>query len=929
MRFKYVGSSGPGGDSTNVIVGMGLRQRSNSGVNTHPLYQAFVVTNTVLLGKRSEFSASFNTNYATYTLPATLGGTNVYTINLSATEVGTNSFGEIVQVQLSLFENDNVVVELDFTDTPTSSVANSLGASRAEGHVSLLGGSVTNNNIFYGIDVLEYAVLSDPDIETLRMGPIHTSMAVGMTNRVLISRGGGLAAAVTVDLVSSDPSVVAVPDDVELASGGMGNEFLVTGQGLGTAVITASSGGYPDETTTLAVYDVACDSSSYAQLAVAFTNGGNSGLGFQPWLLYTNNGPGAGFTNVASAVLMNSRSAGVSVNENEFRSFALIAYSAGGGAPLSEAVRPFDAELAVGQAVSVHIGIAFRNGYRGVALRDNGTPLFEVYAGYSASITNDAYMYKIGTNESVNLPWSYNVNTRIKVDVKRVADELYDITLVRGGGLVTNQSLGLVNLGPVPPDEFRFYCYDAIIGSQSYFYFDQLARYTGYTLDAPAGLSIQGRDGAVEGVTNVFTVTRSGATDEALTVNLVSDDEAVATVPASVEIGIGASNATFDVVAVSSGQTMISASGLDVTGTTFAVDVVDIAYDDTSYYPPAVFGSGGNGGQGFSSWAIAVNDGPGVGFTNYVGIGMGDSASANGDVNSSAGTAFFLYANGDGVDADAPLAQASRDFTALAVGESVSVDLGVNYRNGAKGVMFQAGDTWMFEFAVFGDAYHYNVRDLGADAPVDLGWSYASDSAISVVLSRVGTTSYNVSFVRAGGAVTQTLVQAISLSQAPDRMRFYVYDTDGGGDENNLFVNRLTRFTGIVGDASQETDGIPNSWWDRYSITVSNRVASGDLDADDADNHGEFIADTDPTDPASKFPNLVNTLAGNRTMTLQTGPTTNSRVYDVWWTTNLMANPQVWTRYGLSVAGNGGSVSLSVTNDAPARVYRTGVALPE
>jgi hypothetical protein len=612
MRYQYVADGSLPANSSTVQVGMGIRQRASTGVNTYPLYKAMVMTNTLLLIKRAEFNDTFRTNLAVSALPTELGGTNLYTLRLSATELGTNSFGEIVLVELALLENDAIVSELDYTDTPTSSVANTLGASRAEGHVSLLGGSVLNSDQFVGIDVLNYVVHSAPDAETLRLRPIHTAMAVGMTNRVLISRGGDLSDLITIDWSSSEPTVIDATGATELEADQIGSAFSITGQSAGSSVITASGTGYPDATATVTVYDVAYDASSYAQLATAFTNGGNSGLGFLPWVLTNNNGAGVGYTNQAGAVLANSRNGDVSVNEEEFRSFALFAYGTGDGAPFAEAVRPFNASLAVGQAAAVNIGIGSRNGDKGVALRNSGVPLFEVYAGYSDVLETDAYLYRIGTNDSVALPWSNHANTRILVDAKRVDDTLYDITLVRGGGLATNESLGIIDLGPLPPDEFMFYCNDGIIGTQHYLYFDQLTLYTGYTL------------------------------------------------------------------------------------------------------------------------------------------------------------------NGE-----------------------------------------------------------------------------------------------------------------------------------------------------------PETDGIPDSWWDRYSIASEDRVAADDPDIDGEDNLSEYIADTDPTDDESFFPNLIESPSGAHILTLQTGPTTNSRVYDVWWTTNLTANPQTWTRYGLNVIGNGALVNLHVTNDAPSRMYRTGVALPD
>jgi hypothetical protein len=126
------------------------------------------------------------------------------------------------------------------------------------------------------------------------------------------------------------------------------------------------------------------------------------------------------------------------------------------------------------------------------------------------------------------------------------------------------------------------------------------------------------------------------------------------------------------------------------------------------------------------------------------------------------------------------------------------------------------------------------------------------------------------------------------------------------------------------------TDGIPNEWWVRYGIAGGGRTATNDPDADTGSNLDEYIADTDPTNNLSRFSNVVSNMDGRSVMTLQAGPpTTNSRVYDVWWKTNLMESGG-WTPYDWNIQGNagGGSVQFSVTNDAGKRFYRTGVKLP-
>jgi hypothetical protein len=748
----------------------------------------------------------------------------------------------------------------------------------------------------------------------------HDAMAVGMTNSLIVTRGGIVNSNISVIISNSDPLVADVPADVDFNSGDTTTNFPIAGLSLGSANIEVTAESFPTSLLSVAVYDIGYDDSSYASVANAFTNGGNSGLGFQPWILQNNDGAGTGFTNFAGVFIGDSMLGGPDVNASSGDAFALYANGQGGGLPFVNAIRPFNHELAIGEVISVEIGVNFRNGSKGVALQNSGNPVFEVGA------YNDDYFIKYGGFDPVSLGWAYASDSAIVVEFKRVAAEWYDITISREGSAPENYPLGLVYLGPVAPNEVRFFNFNTDSGdSANNLYFNRLALYSGY--ERPQ-VSVVVNDGMVVGRTNMFTLNRTGPLDDALDVTINNSDTNVASIPASVLIPAGTNRVEFPVIAISNGFAQFSS---DVSGTinfSAVFDVFDIAYDDTTYYPPADFATAGNGGYGFQPWVISGNNGPGDGFTNFVGGFLGDATAGgiNEVLNGTDGESFALYANGDGTGTNAPQIEASRDFTALGIGESITFKLGANFRNGAKGVMFQAGGTWLFEFSVFNNDYWYNIRGAG-DNPVSLGWSYLSSSVIEVTLSRTGANTYNVDFFRENSPEDSLLVQGITLSQPPDRVRFYVYDTDSG-DQNNLYFNDLTIYTGIIGQSI--TDGIPNSWWELYNIPVIDRVAAADFDNDGYSNLNEYIADTNPNDITSFFPNAILAQTGGNVMNLQTGPTTNSRVYDIWWSTNLLSNPQQWTRYGLNVPGNAGgsNITLQVTNNVSFRIYRTGVALP-
>jgi hypothetical protein len=153
------------------------------------------------------------------------------------------------------------------------------------------------------------------------------------------------------------------------------------------------------------------------------------------------------------------------------------------------------------------------------------------------------------------------------------------------------------------------------------------------------------------------------------------------------------------------------------------------------------------------------------------------------------------------------------------------------------------------------------------------------------------------------------------------------WDRNLGGGNKALKMDDAT-FTALV-SVDDDGDGLPNDWEALYFGGITNADATANGDGDAALNWEEYVADTHPTNGASYFPNLITNRSGVGVLVLQAGPpTTNSRLYDIWWTTNLVTG--TWTPTGLDVAGqgDGSAVSLSVTNDAPSRSYRTGVKLP-
>jgi len=832
-----------------------------------------------------------------------------------STDFNSTAVVEVVVEQLSGNQLDVTVTRNDgFTTNFVSTTVSSAAAK-----IKFYNGGHSGDNLNYALFVNDLELV-ESSVPTLELSG-HDAMAVSMINDLVITRGGVINTGITVSISNSDSVVSDVPASVDYISGDTVTNFPIAGLDQGESTITISAEGYPTSSLNVVVYNLGYDDSSYA--ASAFTNGGNSGLGFQPWIFVNNDGPGDGYTNFAGSFIGESTgSGGGNVNASSGDAFGLYANQQGAGdAPFFNAIRMFDSPLSVGEAISLEFGVNFRNGSKGVVLQNGGSSIFEV------GVFADDYWYinHSSTNGPVSLGWAYAADTAIELDVKHVGSSLYDITIIRRGSTPQTNALGLVDLGDTP-NEVRFYVYGTEAGGENNLYFNRLALYSSYELPV---LELNGHGGMVVGQTNLLTISRTGPTTDALLIDLVNFDGGIASVTSSVEISIGASSVDVEIVGLSNGNTFVYTEVTNAINFGFDIEVFDVAYDDSSYYGPADWVSLSNGGVGFLGWSLFNNAGVGDGYTNVAGNILDDSSISAGNVNSSSNHAFALYAAKEGAGGPDQESSAIRGFAGeLEINQKMSVDLGVNYRNGAKGVVVQDNGTWLFEVAVLGDDYWFRNWGAGDTQFTSLGWAeYSSDTSIRVEVSRVGSDLYNIEISRSGEYSELNVISSVSFGgNVPDQLRFYTFLTDGGA-ENNLYFNRLA-IQNIA--ASGVTDGIPDAWWDQYSVDLVDRIAANDLDGDGRSNWEEYIADTNPDDISLFFPNAITSAKGGNVMSLVTGPSTNSRVYDVWWSTNLLANPQVWTRYGLNVAGDntGANVTLQVTNDVTTRSYRTGVSLP-
>jgi len=371
-------------------------------------------------------------------------------------------------------------------------------------------------------------------------------------------------------------------------------------------------------------------------------------------------------------------------------------------------------------------------------------------------------------------------------------------------------------------------------------------------------------------------------------------------------------------VALGAGTNVITVSATNTQGTTIV-----LAQDNGSN---TVYNNGwintDNGGFGFGDWLLYTSS------TNVNNNGrfMAEGAAVN------VGTpAWGLYANSGN------LSEAKRQLTnTLAVGQTVrvSMDNGFIDPGSGSGVAVQnvQGDT-LLEFFFNGGDQYYSI----SGGTTDVGWT---SSGIDVAFTLTGPTNYSAEITPYGSTsriITGNLNS--STNMAIRLIRIWNYNAGAGSDYDVFFNQMSITYSQLNSGTTSATvritraetplhDGIPLSWWNQYGLGT-NSMAADDDDSDDASNWEEYVADTVPTNTASVYSNRITSASGDQVLLIKAGPpTTNSRVYDVWFGSDLMDGQ--WTPMNVNWPGanDGGAIYITVTNNGNSGNYRTGVKLP-
>ncbi len=187
---------------------------------------------------------------------------------------------------------------------------------------------------------------------------------------------------------------------------------------------------------------------------------------------------------------------------------------------------------------------------------------------------------------------------------------------------------------------------------------------------------------------------------------------------------------------------------------------------------------------------------------------LGDSTNlaggAGGDINSD-GEAWGMFGQygGEGGTGESYafgfLKDGAGNDAALSVGQTLSVDIAVNFRNGFKG--FAARDTSEAEVLTFnigGDDYVVSNAETGNGS---IGSDYHANTVFRIALTQTSESGGTWTITRSGGISDS---DSGTFSGEITSFKLYVGQTEGGS-ENDLFVNNVS-----VTDAPGETAVITN-----------------------------------------------------------------------------------------------------------------------
>jgi|tagenome__1003787_1003787.scaffolds.fasta_scaffold20883276_1 hypothetical protein len=206
---------------------------------------------------------------------------------------------------------------------------------------------------------------------------------------------------------------------------------------------------------------------------------------------------------------------------------------------------------------------------------------------------------------------------------------------------------------------------------------------------------------------------------------------------------------------------------------------------------------GSNGGFGFTPWQISTNN---DNTTHFAGTFIAEAGASN--VNpgiDTDGRAFGMYSN-TAPNSSGASVSAMRDFAGgpLSAGQSFSLDIGINFRDGSKGILLNGDGTpfgpilGAFETGGFPHQHSLTLYDVVTLQNVNYTFSdYHADSLFHLTFTMVDLTHLQAHLTRTTASGTDDLVTLTVNSRPATGFNLFYGSTAQYAKEEDLFFNNF------------------------------------------------------------------------------------------------------------------------------------------
>jgi hypothetical protein len=207
------------------------------------------------------------------------------------------------------------------------------------------------------------------------------------------------------------------------------------------------------------------------------------------------------------------------------------------------------------------------------------------------------------------------------------------------------------------------------------------------------------------------------------------------------------------------------------------------------------------------------------------------------------------------------------------------------------------------------------VDPLDGSPPITsaISFSTGANFASPTLSSSQGPNNYAAAWLDStvSGVSGTNIIGTISVSlpsNVTSNSAYRIHFDHFSASPNGIALFGVTPQDGLITvgnrSASSWNDGIPDSWRLLWFGTVSNALsaAKADPDGDGANNWQEYVAGTNPNDPASVFEFLPGSALGSSSFTMQWSSVPGKH-YTV--QTSYKLFPGNWTTLATNIAGTG------------------------